>query len=652
MKAVSRKMTSLIEADLLVLGHYPGFGVALGEGVSLRAAVRLLVALCCVIAGTAAARAEKRVALIVGNSSYAHIAGLPNVPNDAKAMGALFKAANFDAIDVLINLDGGQLRWALKAFAGRTADADVAVLYYAGHGIEVGQTNYLIPVDARLATDFDVEDETVPLDRVLQAMEPVKRLRLVILDACRENPFLKSMKRTVATRSVGRGLSRVEPTTANTLIAFATKPNAVAEDGTGPNSPFTAGLVKHLLTPGLDLRIALGKVRDEVMASTGGRQEPYVTSSLGGGIVSIVPGPQIAAPPTTAPRPGEAAEAWAAVKDTTSIAQLEVIATRYKGTVYANLASARIEELKKQRTVPTVPPAQGPEATVGAFSPSRAARPLTNAEERALKPKDSFRECKACPEMVVVPVGEFLMGTSPADIVGIPPDDSMNVAKKIIPNFDFSGFFTPEQPQHRVRIARPFAVGKFEVTFAEWDACVEGDGCASNRAPNDFGMGKGRRPVINVSWDDAKDYLAWLSQKTGKAYRLLTEAEWEYAARAGTTTNYAFGDKITKYQAQFSEGTPFSAGMTAEVGSFPANRFRLHDMHGNVEEWVEDCWSANYRDPPADGSARMTGECDRRVLRGGQWVTNAARYLRSASRNLQAAGFRSHFIGFRVARAL
>jgi len=195
-------------------------------------------------------------------------------------------------------------------------------------------------------------------------------------------------------------------------------------------------------------------------------------------------------------------------------------------------------------------------------------------------------------------------------------------------------------------------VGKFEVTFAEWDACVEGDGCASNRAPNDFGMGKGRRPVINVSWDDAKDYLAWLSQKTGKAYRLLTEAEWEYAARAGTTTNYAFGDKITKYQAQFSEGTPFSAGMTAEVGSFPANRFRLHDMHGNVEEWVEDCWSANYRDPPADGSARMTGECDRRVLRGGQWVTNAARYLRSASRNLQAAGFRSHFIGFRVARAL
>ena len=260
------------------------------------------------VAGSAAARAEKRVALIVGNASYAHIAGLPNVPNDAAAMAALFKAAGFEAVDAAHNLGVADLRRAIKAFAGKAADADVAALYYAGHGIEVGQVNYLIPVDARLATDFDVEDETVPLDRVLQAMEPVRRLRLVILDACRENPFLKSMKRTVATRSVGRGLSRVEPAAANTLIAFATKPNAVAEDGQGPNSPFTAALVKHLLTPGLDLRLALGKVRDEVLAATGGRQEPYVTSSLGGEVVAIVPGGAGAPPPTLAPRRNEAAE--------------------------------------------------------------------------------------------------------------------------------------------------------------------------------------------------------------------------------------------------------------------------------------------------------------------------------------------------------
>ena len=215
----------------------------------MRAVVRLLVAFCGIIAGLTEARAEKRVALIVGNASYTHIAGLPNVPNDAAAMAALFKAARFEAVDVAQNLGVADLRRAIKAFAGKAADADVAVLYYAGHGIEVGQTNYLIPIDARLASDFDVEDKTVPLDRVLQAMEPVKRLRLVILDACRENPFLKSMKRTAATRAVGRGLGRVEPPAPNTLIAFATKPNATAEDGMGPNSPFTAALVKHLLTP-------------------------------------------------------------------------------------------------------------------------------------------------------------------------------------------------------------------------------------------------------------------------------------------------------------------------------------------------------------------------------------------------------------------
>ena len=136
------------------------------------------------------------------------------------------------------------------------------------------------------------------------------------------------------------------------------------------------------------------------------------------------------------------------------------------------------------------------------------------------------------------------------------------------------------------------------------------------------GMGKDRRPVINVSWDDARDYVEWLSRHTGKTYRLLTEAEWEYAARASTTTNYAFGDTITSEQARFSEGTMYSAGTTAEVGSFPANRFRFHDMHGNVGEWVEDCWNANYRGAPADGSAQATGTCDERVVRGGTWVTN------------------------------
>jgi formylglycine-generating enzyme required for sulfatase activity len=577
-------------------------------GASVRSVVRLLVALCCILAGLTSAQAEKRVALIIGNWSYAHIAGLPNVRNDAAAIFELLRTADFGEIDAVYNLNVDQLRRALKMFAGKAADADVAVLYYAGHGIEVGQANYLIPVDARLATDFDVEDETVPLDRVLQAMEPAKRLRLVLLDACRENPFLKSMKRAAATRSVGRGLGRVEPTTANTLIAFATKPNAVAEDGKGPNSPFTAALVKHLLTPGLDLRLALGKVRDEVIAGTGGKQEPYVTSSLGGEIVSIIPGVSGVGPLTLAPHPNEAAEAWAAVKDSTSIAQLEVIAGRYKGTVYVDFAQARIAELRKKQVALAAPPVTDPDIL------TRLKGPLT--------PGDIFQDCDVCPEMVVAPGGSFIMGSSPAETDALVAETKEDIHRS-------------QGPQHRVTIAKPFAIGGFEVTFAEWDSCVADAGCQRNPPDGKLigaGWGRGRMPVINVSWDSiTKEYLPWLSRKAGKTYRLPTEAEWEYAARAGTTTRYAFGDAITKYQAQFSEGKWGSTGRPVEVGSFPPNSFRLHDMHGNVGEWVQDCWNASYDGAPMDGSAWLIGDCKFRVVRGGSWY-GGSRSARSAHR--------------------
>jgi uncharacterized caspase-like protein len=337
--------------------------------------IRWAAAFCSFVMGLqmALASAEKRVALVIGNGNYAHIAGLPNVANDAAAMAALFKAAKFDAVDVKQDLGVAEVRRALREFAGRAADADVAVLFYAGHGFEVGQVNYLIPVDARLVTDYDVEDEAVPLDRVLQAMEPAKRLRLVILDACRENPFAKSMKRTVAARSVGRGLGRVEPSVSNTLIAYATKPNAIAEDGNGPNSPFTAALVKHLLTPGLDLRIALGYVRDDVLRSTVSRQEPYVTGSLGGGIVSISgDAPELSSPSPSilVPLTAKAARAWASAKDSSSIAVLEAFRRQFgtSSAFYNRLATARIEELKaakadaeaqrRQRAAPTARSAQ------------------------------------------------------------------------------------------------------------------------------------------------------------------------------------------------------------------------------------------------------------------------------------------------------
>jgi surface antigen len=321
------------------------------------------------LASGPAAHAGKRVALAIGNGDYGRFGKLPNPSRDAAAMEALLRAAGFDAVAVKQDLGRDAMRRALRDFADQVSDADIAVVFYAGHGIEVNGSNYLIPVDAALERDIDVEDETVPLERVSQVVEAAKRLRLIILDACRENPSARSMRRTIASRSIGRGLAKVEVLTSDTLIAYAARAGSTAADGVGANSPYTMALVKHLATPGLDLRLAFGRVRDEVLRTTHGAQEPYVYGSLGGAEMPLVPGgptfavpppPTVATPPSVPSADSEAERAWAAVKDTTSIAQLEVVATRYKGTVYADLARARIDELRKQQTALAAPPPATP----------------------------------------------------------------------------------------------------------------------------------------------------------------------------------------------------------------------------------------------------------------------------------------------------
>src|SRR5437868_788897 len=220
------------------------------------------------------ALAEKRVALVIGNSAYQNVSRLGNPANDASAMTETLKGAGFDLVETRRDLKTSEMRRALRDFSDKTRDADVAVVYYAGHGIEVDGTNYLIPVDAVLERDTDAYDEAIALDRILQAIEPSKQLRLVILDACRDNPFVKSMKRTVASRSLGRGLAGVEPSQPNTLIAFAAKGGSTADDGATDHSPFTTALLKHLATPGLELGKAFRLVRDDVLKATGNRQVP------------------------------------------------------------------------------------------------------------------------------------------------------------------------------------------------------------------------------------------------------------------------------------------------------------------------------------------------------------------------------------------
>jgi uncharacterized caspase-like protein len=294
--------------------------------------------------GCGSALAEKRVALVIGNSAYQKVAKLPNPSNDAAAVTAMLKAAGFDSVESRLNVPANDLRRTLREFAARARDADIAVVYYAGHGIELDGTNYLIPVDATLETDGDVLDETVPLDRVLFAVEPARRLRLVILDACRDNPFAKTMKRTIASRAIGRGLAKVEPTSPNTMIAFAAKAGSTASDGDSRNSPFAAALVEHLPKPGLDLRRAFGFVRDEVLKNTGNKQEPYVYGSLGGDDLPLVP----AAPVATGPQ----ADPQAAVRRDYELAlQLatrdgwEAFLSQYPDGFYANLAKGQLKKI-------------------------------------------------------------------------------------------------------------------------------------------------------------------------------------------------------------------------------------------------------------------------------------------------------------------
>ena len=269
------------------------------------------------------------------------------------------------------------------------------------------------------------------------------------------------------------------------------------------------------------------------------------------------------------------------------------------------------------------------------------ARRLQGAAERRveaaeqLRPGERFRDCGECPELVVVRSGSYVMGSPESE----------------------EGRYSDEGPQHRVTIGEAFAVGVYEVTFAEWDACVAAGGC-NGHVPDDEGWGRGRRPVINVSWEDAQGYVDWLSRETGAEYRMLSEAEWEYVARAGTETPFHFGGTISTLRANYDGRYTYGGGRegqyrnrTVEVGSFAANAFGLYDVHGNVWEWVQDCWNASYRGAPTDGSAWETGDCSHRVLRGGSWDLNP-RYLRSAFRSGVPTGYRINNYGFRVARTL
>jgi hypothetical protein len=288
--------------------------------------------------------ADKRVALVLVNSAYQNVAPLPNPINDGAVIAATLKAAGFDVVDSRHDLAATETRRALRDFADLARNADIAVVYYAGHGLEVDGTNYLVPVDAKLERDTDVFDEAFSLDRVLLAVEPAKQLRLVILDACRDNPFAKSMRRTSASRGIGLGLAKIEPTSPNTLIAYSAKAGSTALDGDASNSPFTRALAKHLTTPGLDVRKAFGFVRDDVLKTTGNRQEPFVYGSLGGEDVPLVPGKPAASLPAPNPQ-AEARRDYELALQIGNKDALNAFVAQYPDGYYANLARIQLARI-------------------------------------------------------------------------------------------------------------------------------------------------------------------------------------------------------------------------------------------------------------------------------------------------------------------
>jgi formylglycine-generating enzyme required for sulfatase activity len=718
--------------------------------------LRVVVALLLMMLLPSVGHAEKRVALVIGNSAYQHTPKLINPKNDATDMVAELKKYGFQVLEGF-DLDKAGLERKVRDFAVALQGAQVGVFFYAGHGLQVAGHNYLVPVDAQLSTASTLDFEMVRLDLVHRTMEREAQTNIIFLDACRDNPLARNLARAMGTRSteVGRGLAAVE-SGVGTLISFSTQPGNVALDGAGRNSPFAGALVKQLSTSNDDLSAILIGVRNDVMKETHRKQVPWEHSALTGRFYFNAAA-QSTQPPQAAPaRLTEAAEAWGAVKDATNIAALEAFILRYKDTFYADLARVRIEELKKQQVAIAAPPAVPPKANTpkpavipapsiyagglraleaddatppailltadlekqnlgvkvlivqppgqsyelwligegrgaqslgllergeaakslrpfdrdvvknasfavtieplggsptglptglvrftGKLKPQIAAavsqKPacegvemLVGSERKCLRPKDSFKDCPDCPEMVMVPAGSFMMGSSNGE--------------------------SNEKPVHKVTIGRPFAVGRFEATFAEWDACVAAGSC--KHTPKDWDYGRDRRPVIEVSWDDiTTEYLPWLSGKTGKTYRLLTEAEWEYAARGLTSasavhTTYSWGNDIGSNHANCGNcGSPWSFKQTAPVGSFEANAFGLHDMHGNAAELVQDCYKESYEGAASDGKTAPEVAGCTRVVRGGDYYHHKM-YVSAAGRWLSVTDDRNGFKGFRVARAL
>ena len=371
----------------------------MGRTKPVRSLVLATLALA-VLATPAVALADGRVALVVGNSTYDHIGRLPNPENDAVDMAAALARLGFE-VTTELDADRVALTEALRAFARRSAGADVSLVFYAGHGIEMDGTNYVVPVDARLERDVDVRFETVTLDDLLVSTAGAS-LRLVVLDACRNNPLARSMQRTAAARTVSGGSFgdlNEDLLGDETLVAYAAAAGTTAADGRGRNSPYSAALLAHLEQP-LELSALFRRVRAQVLEATDGEQRPHEYASLvREHYLSGAPGAGLTAASalvdgaTAAARLQQETVFWESIRESPTASDFEAYLRQYSAGAYRALASTRLAALREAASVPTSvdPP-------------------------RAREPGEVFRDCPTCPEMVVVPAGTFPDGVGPAGL--------------------------------------------------------------------------------------------------------------------------------------------------------------------------------------------------------------------------------------------
>ncbi len=567
--------------------------------------IRLLIILALLLALPVHAA---RVALVMGNDNYTSVSKLQKAGNDATAMARELKAAGF-SVQLHRDLNYRSMVRTVETFTAGIKGGDEVVVFFAGHGVQIKNGAYLLPVDIEATTESEVQQTSYELNMLTEKLSDAKAaFSLVMVDACRDNP-LKAKGRSVGN---ARGLSAIEPPKGQMVVYSASKGqqalDRLSEKDSNPNSVFTREFISRMKKPGVRIQDLMAEVQDavEVLAGTvKHEQRPALYNEARGNFYFFGPTTVQTAPGKPDPVASDAQieqQAWAAAQSGNTAAGYSAYLEEYPKGRFA--AAARVA-----RASLVAVPAQAQAAPV---APSAATQwPLPVAQPAA---GQIIKDCADCPEMVAIPAGSFDMGSTEN------PD---------------------EQPVHRVHLPA-FLLGRTEVTQGQWIA-VMGRNLSSFKT---CGMDC---PVDDINWNDAQEFAIRLSLKTGKTYRLPSESEWEYAARAGSSGRWSFGDDQSKL-GDYAWYSRNSGSTTHFVAQKRPNAFGLYDMHGNVWEWVLDVPHDNYHGAPNDGSAWINGgDQARRVLRGGAWGSNP-RGLRSADRIRSAPDDRISFTGMRIAR--